>query len=323
MLKIKYVIAIVICFLFWLSGGQLTIAGIADLKREARVESEIVTLGDLFENLDDMHDLWVMDAPAPGKKAYISASYLAQLTRQHGVYWRNSRAVKQVAVYRAGQQIDREELIALLSEESSQYISDGRERHISLYGANQNIIVPLQSGAEDLEIAKFDLDRKSGKFTATINYPVGAGNRQSTAISGKLTEVAYIPALRKSIIPGTIIEEQNIKWIPVPLYGVGKNITRSQDQLLGMTVRRPMKSDTPVRLSDLKRPEIIHRGKLVNITYETSKMTLTVIGKAMENGGTGDVIRVMNANSLKTMEALVTGPGEVQVISAGMSLAAN
>ncbi|WP_417317892.1 flagellar basal body P-ring formation chaperone FlgA [Emcibacter sp.] len=323
MFRMKYVIAIMASFLIWLSGGQFSSAAIADLKKEARVENEVVTLGDLFDDLEDNHDLQVMDAPAPGKRTYISASYLAQLTRQHGIYWRNSRAVKQVAIYRVGKEISRRDLVTLLNEEAKLHVNDGRERTISLYGANQQIVVPIDSGIEEIEVAMFDLDKRSGKFAATVNYPTGAGKRLSASITGKLTEVAYVPALSKSITPGTIIGKRDIKWIAVPVYSVSKNIGRSQEQLLGMTVRRPLKAEAPVRLADLKRPEIIHRGKPVSITYETSRMTLTVVGKAMENGGVGDVIRVMNAASLKTMEALVTGPGEVTVMSAGMNLAAN
>ena len=322
MFRMKYVIAIIVCLMTWLSGGQITFAGIADIKREAYVEGEIVTLGDLFENLDEMHDLWVMDAPAPGRKTYISASYLAQLTRQHGVYWRNSQAIKQVAVYRRGKEVARRDLVDLLTEAAKDSLGDGREHSVSLYGANQNIILPLDSAVEELEVAKFDLNRQNGRFTATIDYPVGQNNRSSVVLNGKLVEVVYVPALSKSVTPGTVITARNIKWVPQALYGVGKNIVRSQDQILGMTVRRPLKAEVPVRLSDLKRPEIVHRGSLVNITFETPKMTLTVVGKAMEDGGAGDVIRVMNAASLKTMEALVTGPNEVQVIAAGMSLAA-
>ncbi|MFC7050500.1 flagellar basal body P-ring formation chaperone FlgA [Emcibacter nanhaiensis] len=323
MFRMKYVIATILYLLIWLTGGQVALAGIADIKREAYVDSEVVTLGDLFENLEDMHDLWVMDAPPPGKKAYISASSLAKLTRQHGVYWRNNLAVKQVVVYRKGKEISRNDLVELLTEAAKQSISDGREHSVSLYGANQKIVVPLDYGLEDLEVTNFDLNRKNGRFSATVDYPVGQNSRQSTIINGKLVEVVYVPALSKSIAPGTVITARNIKWVPLPLYGLGKTIARSQNQLVGMTVRRPLKSELPIRLSDLQRPEIVHRGNLVNITYETPKMTLTVVGKAMENGGVGDVVRVMNAASLKTMEALVTGPGEVQVVAAGMNLAAN
>jgi len=51
-------------------------------------------------------------------------------------------------------------------------------------------------------------------------------------------------------------------------------------------------------------------------------MTLTAQGKAEEDGSRGDVIRVRNLQSNKTIEATITGPDSVAV-NLGPRLAAN
>ena len=42
-------------------------------------------------------------------------------------------------------------------------------------------------------------------------------------------------------------------------------------------------------------------------------MQLTAKGKSLENGGKGDVVRIQNTDSGKTIEAVVIGPERVAV----------
>ena len=67
--------------------------------------------------------------------------------------------------------------------------------------------------------------------------------------------------------------------------------------------------------NDVQAPQVVSRGELVVMTFQRGALTLTAQGKALENGAKGDVIRIVNANSSRTLEARVTGDGEVQVES--------
>ncbi|WP_138380202.1 flagellar basal body P-ring formation chaperone FlgA [Luteithermobacter gelatinilyticus] len=326
MTRIKYICAGLLCTLVWMTGfpaapAYSARADIAEIKSEAQVDDNVITLGDLFDNLDQKQNLWVMDAPLPGRKTYVPASYLVQLTRQHGIYWRNPRAVRQVVVTRTGTLVEPAELKTLIQEQVIRQHAD-RNRQVSLYGMGQKIVLPLGYDIQDLRLSRLDIDGGSGKFTAVIEYPAGNNTYRETRLHGRLEEVTRVPALRNAVHPGAPITRRDITWITVPAIMVRKNVVTSLDDLIGMTPRRPLKAENMIRVSDLKRPEIVERGKLVNITYATAKMTLTVLGKAIESGGKGDVIQVMNTASRKTIDAVVTGPAEVHVIAAGSNLAA-
>jgi len=304
----------IILILFWASSTQAALA-LADVKAQATVSKSTITLGDLLENLDAGHDIWVMNAPAPGKKAYVSTKYLASLTRQHNVYWQNSRNVRQITVNRTGKSLKAEDLKHLIKQEMASHRSSGQKYGITLDQKNAVIHLPDDGDIKDITLEEFSFTQRTGKFSAVVSIPVGDGSFKMSTLSGRTHAISYVPALNKTIPPGREITARDLEWTPLPTLGIGRNIVRTKDQLIGMTPRRGLRPNIPLKVSDLTRPNIIGRGDMVSILFNAGKINLTAIGKAIEKGGRGDVIRVMNSKSHKTIEAVVIGPGQVQVIS--------
>lgn len=297
-----------------------TAMALAEVRSSAVVNKSIVTLGDLLDNLDTGHDIWVMNAPAPGEKAFVSTRYLANLTRQHNVYWQNSHGIRRITVTRKGKVIKHEALRHLIMQELEALKLSDRKNGIRFDNKNASIHLPGDSRVDDITIQDFSFNQQTGKFTADISVPVGDGTYTMATVRGRTHAISYVPALNKTIATGQQITEQDIAWIPLPSLGIGRNIIRSKDQLIGLTPRRGITSGTPLRPSDLKRPQIVFRNKIVSIIFKSDKISLTAIGKALETGGRGDLIRVMNSKSRKTIEATVTGPAQVQVITAQYGL---
>lgn len=297
-------------------------AGIlAEVKSSALISKSIITLGDLFDNLDTGRDIWVMNAPAPGKNISISTRYLASLTRQHNVYWKNSRNIRQITVTRKGKSIKHGELKPLILHEMAGLGLKNKKYGINLYNKNKEIYLPENSILKDITVEDFTFNRQSGKFTARLRIPVGSGEYTSRLLRGRTYAIEYVPSLNRTVAPGQEITAQDIAWTAMPTLQIGRNVIRDKKQVIGMTPRRGLAPATPLRLSDLRRPKIISRGHIVRITYSAGKINLTAIGKAIESGGRGDIIRVMNNASHKTIEAMVTGRDQVRVITAFSNIA--
>ncbi len=294
---------------------------LAEVKSSAIVDKSTVTLGDLFDNLETGRDIWVMNSPAPGEKTSVSTRYLANLTRQHNVYWQNSRGVRQITVTRKGKVIKHEALKHLIKQELEVLKLSDRKNGIRFENKNATLHLPEDSSVEDITLDKFDIDQQTGKFSALLSVPVGDDTYTTATVRGRTHAITYVPALNRNIPPGRLITEQDIAWVGLPTLSIGRNIIRAENQLIGMTPRRNLNPSTPLRPSDLERPVIVMRGKIVSILFKSGKISLTATGKAIENGGRGDVIRVMNSKSHKTIDAVVTGPAQVQVISAKYGLA--
>ncbi len=61
------------------------------------------------------------------------------------------------------------------------------------------------------------------------------------------------------------------------------------------------------------KPEIVSRNNTVTIVYQAPGVTLTLRGQAQDSGALGDTISVLNAESKRVVQAVVSGPDRVSV----------
>ena len=71
------------------------------------------------------------------------------------------------------------------------------------------------------------------------------------------------------------------------------------------------------------KPEVVQRNDAVTLIYEVPGVTITARGKAVEAGAEGDIVNVLNEQSKRTVQGVVTGPGRVTVSNKVPRLAAN
>ena len=65
---------------------------------------------------------------------------------------------------------------------------------------------------------------------------------------------------------------------------------------------------------------MVGRGDSVDILYASEALTIVARGRALDSGAPGDVVRVLNVDSNRTIEGVVDSPGLVR-IEIGLRLA--
>lgn len=286
-----------------------------EIKASAIVEDSVVTLNDIFSNLNKGKDIVIADAPAPGKKTIISARHVLKLTRSNNIHWKNSAGVKNIIISRMSTVVTYSELTQMLSDELKNIYLADNNIDVRLYNNNGKIHLPFGYDIADLSIKKINIDRRNDKFSALVHAPTGLGDENQHMVNGRILRVTMIPALTRTIRSGETIKKSDINWISMPDKQISRNTVRNLDKLIGMTPRNQIKQGNPIRLSEVRRPILVKRGSLVKINFNTANINLTTIGKAVENGGKGDVIQVINNTSKKTISATVFGFNQVQVNS--------
>ena len=94
---------------------------------------------------------------------------------------------------------------------------------------------------------------------------------------------------------------------------------RDRDDLIGKSARRALRAGQPLDPRDVQVPVLVKRNALVTITLRTPNMTLIGRGKALENGGMDQTVRIQNQDSRRTIEAVVTGPNRVGVVLSSLA----
>src|SRR5205085_188257 len=81
----------------------------------------------------------------------------------------------------------------------------------------------------------------------------------------------------------------------------------------GLAARHQLRPGQPLHDADLMKPALVQRNDIVTIFYEAPGINLTLRGQAQDGGALGDTINVMNTQSKRLVQGVVTGPGRVTV----------
>lgn len=91
-------------------------------------------------------------------------------------------------------------------------------------------------------------------------------------------------------------------------------LSRTEDAV-GLEARVALYAGRPIHPQDIGPAAIVDRNQIVAMSFNHGSLTITIEGRAMERGGVGDTIRVMNASSRVTVNATINPDGSLTVLS--------
>lgn len=288
------------------------------LKESVIVGGKLVRIGDFFANAgNDVAGIPVAYAPEPGERAAFDANWLYRVARAYKLNWKPLSIHDKAVVERDSIAIKREEIeeqiLAALIEKNV-----GVTETMSVEISNRMLRFHVSSDTSAaMTVEDISYDPQTSRFTAAIAIPVNDQSAQRKRVTGRVFKVNEAPVLTRRIAVGEVIAAKDIEWIKVRANRLQNDAIANIDELIGKTPRSSLRAGIPIRLSEVRRPILVQRGSLVNIILRLPAMTLTAQGKAQEEGGEGDVVRVVNIQSNKVVEAIVTGAGTVTVQAAG------
>lgn len=295
-----------------LMGAQAALAsGIVRLRPATTVSDSMIRLSDVFEGLTDKADHVLGPAPAPGKEMVLNARTLMAVASSLDVPWQPETSMDQAVLRRAASVVEPVAIRAALEEAMRQKGLDG-QFNVRYEGLPQGLALSPDQPAT-VEVSNLSLDPARDRFTAEIVAPSVASPVQRVALNGQIERIVRLPVLKSDLRNGDLIGWHDIAWIDVAARDVSNDYLLREEDLSGMTPRRLVAAGRPVRVNDLESPRLIERGGAVTIVFRDGPMTLTAPGRSLQNGAKGEVIRVVNAASNRTIQGLVTDSGEVTV----------
>jgi flagella basal body P-ring formation protein FlgA len=299
---------------FWLALSPVLAAGRPVLRSEISVSSDVVTLGDLVEGGPaEQAARPLFRAPALGATGTIQVQRILDAVLALGVGDLDTAGRSQVTVARAARLVPQAEIEAALRATLEQQSGlDLRSFSITFEGAPSLLVPPELKSPPAVE----DLvhDRRARRVSALVSLGSKPGDRRaSLRVSGTLVEIVEVAVLNRSIQRGEAIRPEDISIERRARDTAPADAQEAMAGLAGRVARRALGAGSLVRQGDLIRPEIIARGEIVTIVYETPGLMLTLRGRANEAGAQGDTIAVVNPQSKKVLQATVTGPGRVSV----------
>ncbi|ALG75392.1 FlgA protein [Azospirillum thiophilum] len=152
------------------------------------------------------------------------------------------------------------------------------------------------------------LDPRTGIFQARI-----VSNGRTVELSGRADIEVAMPVPVRRIRPGEIIEAADLTTIRLSIGRAGAGFIADADALVGLSPRRQIPAGRLIQVGSVGSPIVVQRNRPVTLVYEDGALLLAARGRALQEGGVGDVVRVMNIASSTIVTGTVTGAETVSV----------
>lgn len=297
--------------LFWVVFLLTANAFAMSLKPDTVLKGDVITLGDIFYDPPHDADKVLGPAPRPGSEMVLDAQALTQVAMALNLPWRPATGAEHISLSRSATLIEESRIKDALKSALAQKGMPGTFDLIFAAGAGDMILPDDQPASFDITSLSFDLEKRT--FKAALAAPNVQKPLIRNEISGSIEQIIAVPVLKDSLSNGAIIGPRDIDTINVPARQINSQTVLDANNIIGMTPRRTVVAGTPVKAEDLAAPQIIQRGKTVLMVYKNGPLTLTAQGKALDNGAKGDVVRVVNASTNRSLQAVAVAENEVEV----------
>jgi flagellar basal body P-ring formation protein FlgA len=281
------------------------------------LDGPLVRLSDLFDGIGVAGRRVLGPGPAPGGRITVPAAQLAAIAAEFGVDWRPRSPDEQVILERPGRPLRRAEVTGPLD---AALVAAGAP-------ADCRVLLPDFSPPEvppgvavDARVKQLDYDSGSGAFSAVVSIGAAGMDRIDVPLSGNAVRMVRVLVATHLLMPGTIVAAADLHPAAVPASTLRGAVATTAAAAEGMQVRRAVATGEPVRLDNLVPPPLVRRGQRVLIALAAPGLQLAEQGQALDTGGSGDQVRVLNPVSHAVLEATVTGPGQVRVAVGSLPL---
>lgn len=280
------------------------------LKPKVTVSTAQVRLGDVFLNAGQHAEAKVTASPEPGQSVVLDARTLLRLARGYALDWQPEKPGDAVVVEREGVVLDRRLIEQRIVDALAERGLDPTGLAVSVAEPSPPVIV---SPAAGLAVERLSYRPPARRFAAVLTVNVDDQVVRRINVAGDIARSASIPVLDQGLKRGEVIAASNVRWVEVDENRLPGSTVLLPGRVIGLAARRDMRPGVPILVNDLTRAVVVEKDSLVTMQLSTPGMHLTARGRALQDGGEGEVIRVVNLQSKMTVEGVVTGPGVVAV----------
>lgn len=176
-------------------------------------------------------------------------------------------------------------------------------------GSEISVHFMSQLPTQVIGLSNFALDPRNGRFRADFLTDEGM---VEPAVGLAIVEVS-LPVPARRLDPGEIISEEDLVSMRLPRVQVNSLALREVDKLVGLQARRALAPGRPIQEHAVGRPIVAKRGETVNIVLREGAIAISAPGRLLEDGAMGELVRVMNGISNRTVQAYVVNAETVEI----------
>src|SRR2546423_1776861 len=293
-------------------GSIAPAAAQARLKAQTTVTSDIVRIGDLVENAGVAANTPIFRAPDLGQTGAVPSRAVLDAVRLYGLIAVDARGISEIAVTRLSRIIAIDDIEARIVQALTARHRLGKAEDLKLSFDRELRAIQLETNAAaDLSLARFSYEPSAHRFDVT--FELGSG--RAWRYTGTAVETVEIAVPNRALARGELIKANDVAIERRPRAEFANEPPAPVAEVLGHAARRALRAGQALRNADLMKPELVQRGDTVTLHYEVPGIAITMRGKALDAGTEGGTVNVLNEQSKRTIQGVVTGAGHVTMIA--------
>ncbi|MDI9409640.1 MAG: flagellar basal body P-ring formation chaperone FlgA [Candidatus Pacebacteria bacterium] len=124
-----------------------------------------------------------------------------------------------------------------------------------------------------------------------------------------------VPIMLRPMSRGAVIAASDIGFIKMAAERIPRQTVTDTKLIVGKTAIRDLAAAQPIRSAELGSPTLVMRNSPVTVALQNGKMSVMMMGTALDDGSEGQLVRVLNTSSKKIIQGTVRGLGLVVVAS--------
>lgn len=149
--------------------------------------------------------------------------------------------------------------------------------------------------------------RRAFLLAALLGGAVPAAAQTAPAAANQIE----VPVLVRDVAKGELLSASDFAIEPRPASQARGAV--EIESAAGKEALRQLRAGSIVRPGDLIKPQLVRRGEPVSITVRSGGLTITAQGRALSGGAKGELIRVVNTTTNRTLDGIVEKTGSVRI----------
>lgn len=288
------------------------------LKKQAQVESDVVTLLDVIEPAKgkELPDIVLQDAPVIGKPKHLHQSKIFQLVEKEfpGLLSPKAEGSLWVKVSRKHRLLEENEFLDLLID-SKDFIFEEVDGELIISLAKKWIPLQVPPGPVILDFEGHGISQPSNYNIIKFSIVSGAGKIGPYFVPVRCQQMREVLVAKESIQRGHLVDGKRFDWKLMDSLALNDPVTRDLlDPTDPMQLVRALKKGSPLTQRDVKRQPMVTRRAVVTALKVQGSLKISIKALSEEEGYKGDVIKVRNMRSNKQFYAKVIDRNIVEPI---------
>ncbi len=162
-----------------------------------------------------------------------------------------------------------------------------------------------------LQLVDFRHEPRTERFTGSILVRLQSGEERLLALGGRAQAMVEVPVPLRTIAAGERLDPALFEPLRIAERQLRADALTDPADLVDGEARRRLLPGRPLRRADVQSLRLVRRGEAVELVYRAPGIELVTTGRALEDGGRGSLVAVLNPDSGQRLTGVVSGAGQV------------